>query len=651
MHQVVTMVSPDEDHNQRRKKSYLYDRNRRTSDKVDRKTSVKDSLTQFLAHAQDEDLIFHACSSPPKVSKRPQAMSSSTEHGTPKQYKGGNSSFGTLSQCSDHVSRSIDIPIRPLDQSAEGGVADEQTRQIPFDRRTLRRSKSTKGKRRSSRSSAAAKPSHAKGRERETHSDSDDGQSFADDDDDDEVSISSGEGRSQHLSSPRSAGLSNPGGTSKTTRSQPSPAPLRRTQSLRGGHAAPARLSTASAGDSHRPRPPRRTQSDSRGLLSSNLADLERHSRRHRMKQAYRGRSQDARFRADHVRGSSHADDTDGEESVASRSSIQSTASTMSRRRSGLEGGALNAFLADERVAQNASRGLGIARSGGSVVHEQDDEKYLRERQSRQDLIMDVARKEKWQYQARAAREAELKNKEQAAIDGSDDECSSDEDGLNVKKKRGMIGNLKRAVRKTAKTSKSAAKGTVNVVKDPKRAAKKVGGFAKEMGKETAKMVLDPSLAAKRGKNGIKGTVNLTTKVTGTVAKGSLGLTTSLAKNSLNVTTMVVGSTIDGAGKVVHGAAGFLKKDKDDGGIDYDDYDSRALTSRLRESSLIDRFVLKDGHENDENNDDKQDDDDDNLVAPTLQRRNNGSRKSAPASSSVFVPTLDTGGGSGSWDL
>lgn len=159
--------------------------------------------------------------------------------------------------------------------------------------------------------------------------------------------------------------------------------------------------------------------------------------------------------------------------------------STRTRSRSsGLEGGALNAFLGDEHIARNASQGKGVS-SGGMVP--QADEKFMRARKSRQDSIMDVALKEKWQFEAKAREEAEMIERRNTSRFDNDD--SSDEDGLRFGKKKGMFGNLKKAVRKSAKMTKSGAKGTVNVVKDPKRAAKKVGGFAKDVGKETGKMV------------------------------------------------------------------------------------------------------------------------------------------------------------------
>ena len=116
----------------------------------------------------------------------------------------------------------------------------------------------------------------------------------------------------------------------------------------------------------------------------------------------------------------SHSDDDDD-----GAGSVVSTMSTRSRRNSGLEGGALNAFLGDESIARNASRGRGFS-SGGTVVTSRQNEKFMRDRKSRQDLIMDVAKKEKWQHEAKAREEAE--HVERVNKHGFDSDSSDDED-------------------------------------------------------------------------------------------------------------------------------------------------------------------------------------------------------------------------------
>jgi len=131
--------------------------------------------------------------------------------------------------------------------------------------------------------------------------------------------------------------------------------------------------------------------------------------------------------------------------------------------------------------------------------------------------------REKWLNATRA--EDKAKRREREWIEA--EMHSSDEDIR--KKKKGVGKKVKGAVRKTAKISKSGAKGAANAVMDPKRMAKKAGKVANQVGKETAKMVKDPSLVAKRCTKGIKETVNLTANV----AKGGFEATSSLAKRGL----------------------------------------------------------------------------------------------------------------------
>ena len=57
-------------------------------------------------------------------------------------------------------------------------------------------------------------------------------------------------------------------------------------------------------------------------------------------------------------------------------------------------------------------------------------------------------------------------------------------------------------------------------------------------------MVLDPTLAAKRTAKGVKKTAKLTTKVTGSVAKGSYGVTKKMAKTGVKGTSKVEFSTL-----------------------------------------------------------------------------------------------------------
>lgn len=288
------------------------------------------------------------------------------------------------------------------------------------------------------------------------------------------------------------------------------------------------------------------------------LDDLNRQVRRDRMKKGYR-----------------QQDNGDGGESVASGMSYRSNCTTRSSYKpSGLEGGALNAIIGIEHIAQNASRGRGIITPSGncSVASEPADENYRKERKARQDLIMDEALKEKWRHEAVVTKEAERLEKEKFAS-----EYYSTDEEIGTKKKKGLVRGIKKAARKTAKASKSGAKGAANVVKDPKRAAKKAGKVTKGVGKEAAKLVMDPSLAAKQGTRGIKGAINLTASV----AKGSFDVTSLLTRKGIKGTAMVVGGTINGAGKVVHGATDIIFKQEDDEDLEvYDDYNPRSLSDR-----------------------------------------------------------------------
>ena len=340
---------------------------------------------------------------------------------------------------------------------------------------------------------------------------------------------------------------------------------------------------------------PRRTRSECRGRekkntarsnnddinksLAMGLEDLNRRVRRDRMKKEYRSPSLDPRY--------SRQDTNDGGESVASNLSHRSTFTTRSSYKpSGLEGGALNALMGNEYTAQNASLGKGVIAPSGncSVVNEPADEDFFKSRKASQDLIMDVALKEKWRHEAEQAKEIEKRESEIVASEY----YSSDEE-MGEKKKKGIVKKIKKAARKTGKVTTSGAKGARNVVRDPKRAAKNAGKVTKLVGKETAKMVMDPSLAAKRGTKGIKGTVNLTANV----AKGTFDVTSSLTrkgvKGTVKGTAKVVGGTIDGAGRVVNGATDiiFRQDDDKDTTILYDDYDARLL------SDNIDRQVCK----------------------------------------------------------
>ena len=584
------------------RKSYLAPKTGRDKSKRNHRTAdVKESLSKFLDEAQDEDLIFNACASPGKHKKG----LSSTIH-TPTKDRRKQSG---LSYASDHISKSVDVS--PLNNKLIQSN-DNSLRDMPFVKTTRKSPSAMKQKLKRTKSKKESKRRVEE--EEEDDDDDDDMESFAADDDDGDFSISSIEEDESERKSTRSNHQTH---SSRTSRS--SYGPPQRTKSLTSAQSSSSRSRPAPPQRSQSVRiTPQRTQSmggvrrtSSRGNLVSGLGSIDRQARRERMKRDYRS-------------GGGRSDDDDG--SVAS---ARSTGTARSRGRySGLEGGAFNAILGDENMARNASRGRGF--SGGSVASTPADDKFLQDRKERLDLIMGVAMKEKEQYQARAAQE------EQQVMVGDGSDYSSDEDGLKFGKKKGVMGNLRRAVRKSAKLTRSGAKGTVNVVKDPKRAAKNVGGFAKNVGKETTKMVLDPTLAAKRTAKGMKKTAQLTTKVTGSMAKGSYGMTKSIAKNGIKGTTNFVGTTLDGAGKVVHGATGLIfKKDGEEGGIVYAAYDPSALQHRQRRNTLIDRFA------DDNNKQQKFEEEIGKLQDAGI------SMQRAP---DILAPSLNVGG-RGSWDV
>ena len=458
------MASPE----RRRKKSYLNSRNREKGAGIKRASDVKQSISQFLDSAQTEDLLFNAGSSP---KTRQSGVLSSSIHATPS----GNKHHG-LSFKSHHISKAAAISPTDGEENDEESF-NQSRREMPFNHRTsVRKSpshvkpklKRKHPKRRQENSARQAKTDF------DDDEDDEDLQSFAvDNGDDDDMTISSNEDivprsrprtKTNKLSQHQRSSSQHHRDSSRSSRS--TRMPPSRSLSHNSKLDSSSRQSPKSRLAPRRSQSMRSSNSSIAGKLSHGLGTLDRHSRRARMKQDYRNHSQ---------RHGRSDDDDDGGNSVASGLSTMSTRTRS--RSSGLEGGALNAFLGDEHIARNASRGKGFS-PGGMVA--QADEKFMRARKSRQDLIMDVALKDKLQFEAKVREEAETTERINNSRFDSD---SSHEDGLRFGKKKGMFGNLKRAARKSAKMTKSGAKGTVNVVKDPKRAAKKVRGFAKDVGK------------------------------------------------------------------------------------------------------------------------------------------------------------------------
>lgn len=318
--------------------------------------------------------------------------------------------------------------------------------------------------------------------------------------------------------------------------------------------------------------------------------------------------------------------------------SVGSTRSTISNRsRSlGLDAGPLNAFLnagPHQRRPSLSSQsvGPGLPLSGPA------SEAFISTRRSRQDEILKQALQDQSNASRRNSADTEELSSElmEQIPDGDDD------DQPKVKgKKKSAFARLKDGITKTGKMTKSTAKGTVNVVRDPKRAVKKVGGFAKDVGKGTVQMALDPKLAAKTaanlGKDITKGTYKVTKGVGKGVAKGSLGVTKAVAKTGVNATTMVVGTALDGAGHLVNGATGLIFKN----GLRVDEEDHEAYNAAELKSRRVDNVSL-------------------------LQRINNvydggsGTKDTStpprtsqtPRGNGIMVPTLATNQKSQGWDF
>jgi hypothetical protein len=622
------LLSPTSGVVARQKKSYLNTRTR--SKKNENSTSVKDSLSKFLADTelQDDDMmdLFKATTNKNKGKDKNKNNIGSTTINITSSGSGD-----------DKNSKSTNISTNDKTDNKEGADNSNDSQEFLFDSKTLLKATKKSSSRKTS-SSRSQRPNGKKdirisdrkkktvGREKErrrsspksnsesnnyknTSSDSNDedididAESFAGDDET-EVSISSSESKNNNSTRERSERIgrrstvsqsknndrgsrlrssrsvsrvrTTPRSSRSLSRVPPTPrsAPSR-TQSLKNG------ISSKSTTSGSRPRAPGRTRSDidcgrssNKGTiksLSMGLEGLNKQVRRESIKEQYRSPSVDPRNRQQDYDN----DNDDGGGSVASGISYRSTFTTRSSYKpSGLEGGALNAFMGNTH-----SRGRSIVTPTGgncSVVSEPADKNYIKERKARQDLIMDVALKVKWKNEADATKEAERLENEKF----DSNYYSSDED-IGTKKKQGLVKKMKKAARKTARASRSGAKGAANVVKDPKRAGKRVGKVAKGVGKETARMVMDPSLAAKRGTQGFIDTVNLTANVATNVAKEGFDVTSSLTKKGMKGAAMVVDGTIDGAGRFVQGATDimFMNDDQGETEDEYDDYDPRSLST------------------------------------------------------------------------
>ena len=139
----------------------------------------------------------------------------------------------------------------------------------------------------------------------------------------------------------------------------------------------------------------------------------------------------------------------------------------------GSVGGAAVSASTGETVAVPSHGG-----SGGARKDDPNSKQFIKLRQSRQDSILEAARKEKWQAQERKM--AELEHHEESHFDDDSEEDESDEEGLKVKKKKTAFGKVKKAVKKTAKktakTSKKVAGKGLDVAVGAGKKTMKVSG-------------------------------------------------------------------------------------------------------------------------------------------------------------------------------
>lgn len=530
-----------------RSKSYLANlpTSAKRNEKDSRKTDVKDSLMKFLDDCGDEDLIINAAHSPAKKSMSlsrsehgPSHLSRTNNSTTEKRRGTKKDRLDSLSSSSEHGARKVSS----LGRSEHGTPSTQKASLSSMNCPKMDMQKELNNS--SSDESFVAGNGGGGG----------------------DLPLADSESRKRRPASAHSSSRRSSSRGDRSDRSK-SKSRLERSKSAREPH--------VSRSDRSKSISARRTKSDTAkggGLsLGQHFAGGERQRRR----------------------ASSRMGVDDDNRSVGSTRSSFSTMSAMTGKSLGLDAGPFNAFFKPERrpsmsASAAASVGPGISPDG------EEDEKYLRIRKERQDAIMSEAEKDRWKAKKEKGDLYDESNNVHASLhDGIPD--GDDDDQPMVKTKKSALQRFKQGISKTGKVTKSTAKGTVNVVRDPKAAAKKVGVFAKDVGKETGKMLLDPKLAAKTavslGKDVTKNTYKVTKGVGKGVAKGGLGLTKTVAMTGVNATSMVVGTALDGAGFVVNGATGLIFKngaavDEDK----YADYNAAELSSRRKGGmSLMER--------------------------------------------------------------
>ena len=570
----------------------------KTSESLDRKTSVHESLTKYLDDVDDEDSFLIG----DLVDSRQRKQGSSRSHHTNKHHRDEGSSShrdGLNRSRSERGSRSS----RP-----ERSKSDSHKRRTGSSShsKSSRGSSKRNGERKPRSQSEHSRPHSRTGQSlfsavQEGENEEEDNTYASDDDSFAGETPPPPQRKQSHHTDPmkhRKKSSDRP----KKSRSQQHIRQPDHHDHNNGGY-------DDSFGSEDMPRPtlsPKRATSDISGLAGSLDRQIERENRKATFKAAYRDASSV-------VSGYSHSRLGDDRSIGTSATSLTSTSNLTRKssrvgRTTNVDGGPLSHLLNQNKRSSQRKNTLGshFAENGGdddaASIEEQSvmSEQWVQQRSRNQDAILNQAKQDRWEKEAQEdeKRRGSVSHIPTVNEDGGDVfNGDDDDDQPRVKQKSNALDQVFRTVRKTAGVTRSAAKGSVNAVKDPKRAAKNLGGLTKNVAKGTVNAVLDPTKTAKRvgkvTKTGVFGTVNIATGVTAFTAKAGFSATKAVAKTGMGATTMVVGATTDGLGKVVHGVHGLIAGGHDvDEGDQYADYHAKNLPERRKNAqSLMDRIT------------------------------------------------------------
>jgi len=247
---------------------------------------------------------------------------------------------------------------------------------------------------------------------------------------------------------------------------------------------------------------------DRSGLMVG-LESLDRQVRRGRMKKEYRCRSGLG-------------------DSFSSGMSFRSQHTEQTYKKNGLEGGALNAYMSNDNITRQVCRGgdiTSLSESATSFFSAPASEEYLKERKTRQDHIIDLARREKWLQAVKNEEEEKQRKNEEEEKQRKKDEIESIlqfSDDEPERKKEWLVDKLKRAANKTTKISKSSVKGAANAVVNSKLTLKNSYTAVDQDEGKTEKLIGDWD------KGSIMGSIIVVD------AKGGLETRRSLAKKRSN---------------------------------------------------------------------------------------------------------------------